>query len=211
MTRGRQEDLRPRDSCALLAERIQSGQRIALYCCGIFAVHMLCCLEKFHGVLPAVVIDNDERKRGTTEFGVPVMPFIDARERFPGLRYFICTDDFKYTIIGDMLEKGVRPEEIINYVPVKKERSCLPVRSRLLIDLYPVEAGVQGLYSCCEGAFENPELAWQTAIQIPSREDGYPDLEQRVDAALSGFEEGAVGVCGGCTLRQEQYLSLIHI
>lgn len=195
-----------KDYSAVLAEKIRNGEQVALYCYGILAGHMLYRLKTFHGVLPAVVVDNDEQKRGNAEFGVPVMPFADARERFQNLQYFICTDDFKYAIIGDMLEKGVLPENIVNYVPVKKEVSCLPLRSRLLIDLYPAEAGVHGVRSCCEAAFENTEKVNQTAIQFPFEEEGYPDLEARLDALMSPFEEGRTEVCRGCPLWQEQYM-----
>ena len=148
-----QEDtLQTRDVKALLAGKIESGEPVALYCYGILASHMLCCLEEFYGVLPAVIIDNDERKRGTAEFGVPVMPFADARERFGRLRYFICSDDFKYTIIGDLLEEGVRPEDIVNYVPVERRRTCLYFYNRLLL-VQGREDGPHSIAHCNKDSF----------------------------------------------------------
>ena len=56
----------------ILTEKIKCGENVAFYCYGILATHMLLYLEKFYKVLPAVVIDNDPRKTGTAEFGVPV-------------------------------------------------------------------------------------------------------------------------------------------
>lgn len=196
-----------RDFHAVLADKIKNGEHIALYCFGIFASHILCTLEKFYGVLPAVIVDNDVQKKGTAEFGVPVMPFDEARERFPDLQYFICSDDFKYTIIGDMLEKGVQPDTIVNYVPVKKAWSCLPLCNRLLIRLYPAKSGVHGIKVCCEGAFENAGQEAQTVIQIPAGDGSYCDLEERLNSSLSAFERGAVELCKGCASRQEQYIA----
>ncbi|MDE7244474.1 MAG: hypothetical protein K2O18_10965 [Oscillospiraceae bacterium] len=190
----------------ILAQRLEAGNTVALYCYGIFASHILCTLEKLSGKLPAVVIDNDERKRGRADFGVPVMPFEEARERYSGLQYFICSDDFKYTIIGDMLEKGVSPEEIINYIPVEKDLTCLPIRNRLLIDLYPKSAQVHGIQSCCEASFENSLQAAQSSIQVPAEDEKYDGLENILSAELSRYDRGEVDICKSCALRQEQYI-----
>jgi len=107
------------------ANLIKQGKNVALYCSGLFCDTNLHYLEKFYGVKPAVVIDNDTKKKGFAEFGVPIMPFIEAKEKFGGLYYYIQGSTYIYTIIGDLLSNGVKPENIINYVPVEKRDGCL--------------------------------------------------------------------------------------
>lgn len=190
-----------RDYKKILAEKIQNGQPVALYCCGILAAHMLCSLEKFYGVLPTVIIDNDPRKRGTAEFGVPVMPFADARERFENLRYFICSDDYKYTIIGDLLEKGVRPEEIINYVPVEKRRTCLYFYNRLLL-VQGRENGPHQISHCNMDSFKT-----QTAVtKFPWKNGRREDVGRLLDKSFADFERGELEGCRSCVMNQEQWM-----
>ncbi|WP_295765452.1 hypothetical protein [uncultured Oscillibacter sp.] len=197
-----QEDtLQTRDVKALLAGKIESGEPVALYCYGILASHMLCCLEEFYGVLPAVIIDNDERKRGTAEFGVPVMPFADARERFGRLQYFICSDDFKYTIIGDLLEEGVRPEDIVNYVPVERRRTCLYFYNRLLL-VQGREDGPHSIAHCNKDSFK-PQTA---STRFPCGDGRYEDVGQILDRSFEEFERGEIECCRDCVMNKEQYI-----
>lgn len=185
----------------ILAKKIGAGENVALYCCGILATHMLLYLEKFYGVLPAVVVDNDARKTGTAEFGVPVMPFAQARERFDGLQYFICSDDFKYTIIGDMLEQGVPPERIINYVPVEKRRSCLYLSNRLLL-AQGFQPGTHFIQHCNYDSFK-PHVRY---TEVFSKDESYAETGACLDKILSDFESGTASVCKDCVMNKEQYI-----
>ena len=185
----------------ILAQKIKRGEQVALYCYGILASHMLCYLEKFYGVLPAVIIDNDTRKKGTAEFGVQVMPFAEARERFDDLQYFICSDDFKYTIIADMLEKGVQPEAIINYVPVEKRKTCLYFYNRLLL-LQETGEGVQAIRHCNQDSFKPQTI--KTAVA--SLDGSYVETGKTIDRAFADFENGAMAACQNCVMNKEQYI-----
>ena len=185
----------------ILAEKIRAGENVALYCYGILATHMILYLEKFYGVIPAVVIDNDPRKTGTADFGVPVMPFAEAWEQFDGLQYFICSDDYKYTIIGDMLEKGVPPEKIINYVPVEKRRTCLYFYNRLLL-VRGSKAGTHFISHCNKDSFK-PQGAH---TEIFSENESYTETGLCLDKAFSNFEAGAIAACKDCIMNKEQYI-----
>ena len=189
------------DMKTVLAGRIRNGKNVALYCYGILAAHLLYSLEKFHGVLPVVIIDNDERKRGTAEFGVPIMPFADALEHFDGLQYFICSDDFKYTIIGDLLEKGVHPEDIINYVPVEKRRTCLYFYNRLLL-VQGCENEPHSISHCNKDSFK-PQTA---ATQFPCENGDYGDVGERLEQSFADFESGGMEACRNCVMNREQYM-----
>lgn len=190
-----------KDFKQILADKIKQQESVALYCYGILASHMLCSLEKFYGVLPAVIIDNDPRKRGTAEFGVPVMPLAEARERFEDLRYFICSDDFKYSVIADLLEKGVRPEEIVNYVPVEKRRTCLYFYNRLLL-VQGCENGPHSISHCNKDSFK-PQTA---STQFPCGDSHYEDVGILLDQSFADFERGEMKECQNCVMNKEQYM-----
>ena len=185
----------------ILAEKIRAGKNVALYCYGILATHMLLYLEKFYGVIPAVVIDNDPRKTGTADFSVPVMPFAKAREQFDDLQYFICSDDYKYTIIGDMLVKGVPPEKIINYVPVEKRRTCLYFYNRLLLTRGS-KTGTHIIGRCNKDSFKPQTVR----TEIFSEDESYVETGTYLDKAFSDFEAGAIAVCKDCIMNKEQYI-----
>ena len=100
------------------------------------------------------------------------MPFAEARGQFDNLQYFICSDDYKYTIIGEMLEKGVLPEQIINYVPVEKRRTCLYFRSRLMLGL-GIKTGTHIIVHCCDDSFKPKTVG----IKIFSKDERYTETE----------------------------------
>ncbi|MDE7245821.1 MAG: hypothetical protein K2O18_17855 [Oscillospiraceae bacterium] len=190
-----------KDLKQFLASKITNGEQVALYCYGILAEHMLFSLKQFYGVLPAVIIDNDERKRGTAEFNVPVMPFADAQKQFAGLQYFICSDDFKYTIIGDLLEKGVLPEAIINYVPVEKRRTCLYFYNRLLL-VQGCENTPNKLSHCNRDSFKS-QIAF---TEFPCEDGRYENTEELLRHSFEAFEGGRLEVCRDCVMNKEQYI-----
>ncbi len=107
------------------AELISQGKKVALYCDGIFGDTNILWLDKFKGVRPAVVIDNDPRKKGTTLFDIPIMSYAEAKEKYDDLYFYIQGSTYQYTITGALLEDGVDKSHIINYVPVERRKGCL--------------------------------------------------------------------------------------
>lgn len=191
-----------KDCKEILAEKIKSGENVALYCYGIQASYIIAFLEKFHGVLPTIVIDNDLRKKGITENGIPVMPFFEAQERFKNnLLYFICSDDFKYTIIGDLLEKGVTAEKIINYVPVEKRRGCMYFYSRLLMS-QGKEGNPHSIDHCCTDSFKSESIS----TPIPGEGGDFSNVGELLEQAFYAFENNSFAACKNCALNKEQYL-----
>ena len=104
----------------IAAERIREGKNVALYCDGLFSDTNILYLNTFYGVRPAVVIDNDPRKKGTTLFDIPIMPYKEAKHKFDDLYYYIQGNTYQYAIIGELTADGVDAGHIINYVPVDK-------------------------------------------------------------------------------------------
>jgi len=115
----------------IAADLIRQGKNVALYCDGLFSDTNILYLDKFYGVKPAVIVDNDPRKKGTALLGIPIMPYAEAKEAFGGLYYWVQGNTYQYTIIGSLLENGVEPEHIINYVPVEKREGCLIAESSI--------------------------------------------------------------------------------
>lgn len=118
----------------MAAELIRQGKYVALYCAGLFCDTNILYLEKFYGVRPAVVIDNDPRKRGTALLDIPILPYVEAKAAFPDLYYYIQGNTYQYTIIGSLLEDGVSPDHIINYVPVERREGCLIAETSIGIE-----------------------------------------------------------------------------
>lgn len=110
---------------AIAANLIKQGKNVALYCDGLFSDTNILFLDKFFGVRPAVVIDNDPRKKGHTLLDIPVMPYVEAKSAFSDLYYYIQGNTYQYSIIGSLLEDGTAPDHIVNYVPVEKREGCL--------------------------------------------------------------------------------------
>ena len=181
-----------------LARRIKNGEHIAFYCYGIYASYLLLYLRHFYNVLPVVVIDNDRRKKGVAEFGVPVMPYEEAKRSYTGLKYFICSDDFKYTIIGNLLEKGERADDIINYVPVEKRRSCLYFYNRLLLCQGKGTDGSHLISHCNADSFKKQGFA--TRFHSTEKPKG------KLDKIFEDFEQGRIDVCNHCVMNREQYI-----
>jgi hypothetical protein len=179
-----------------IADRIKSGGKVALYCYGIYASHMLRYLEKFHGALPAVVIDNDPRKRGFAEFGIPVVPFAEAREKYGDMTYFICSNDYKYAIMGDLLETGVKSESIINCCSVEKSNGCFYNVNQINLFNY------HGEFSFSNCSLDNCHSGFDRHVGI----DGNDDFAEKLDAYISDFRAGKVSECDSCELKYSQYL-----
>ena len=111
-----------RDKCA---ELLKQGKNVALYCSGLYSDTNILYMDRFFDLRPTVVIDNDPRKSGETLFGIPVIPYSAAKEKYEDLYYWIQGNTYQYAIIGDLLDDGVCSDHIVNCVPVEKREGCL--------------------------------------------------------------------------------------
>lgn len=185
----------------LLSELIRNSERVALYCYGIQASYLTCYLKKFYNVLPTVIIDNDVRKSGVAEYNVPVIPFCEAIKEYADLKFFICSDDYKYSIIGDMLEKGIKPDDIINYVPVVKKGACLYFYNRLLL-CQGTNDDHQLISHCNADSFSHKGL---TTV-IPCVNNSYSEIEKQLNSRFNDFKNNKIKVCSTCDMNKEQYI-----
>lgn len=115
----------------IAADLIKQGKNVALYCDGLFSDTNILYLDKFYGVRPTVVVDNDLRKKGAALLDVPIMSYIETKAAYRDLYYYIQGNTYQYPIIGSLLEDGVSADHIINYVPVEKREGCLIAESSI--------------------------------------------------------------------------------
>ncbi len=189
-----------KDLKKIIADKLKFGEYVGLYCYGIYASHILYYLEKFHNVLPTVIIDNDVSKKGKAEFDIPVMPFMESKKLYPNLQYFICSDDFKYTIIADMINNGIKPENIINYVLVEKRKTCLYFENRLLPLFSALEDKSQMISHCNADSFKADVLI----TKIPYFDEGYSEFSDILQKRANDFYNDKIELCKTCVLNHEQ-------
>jgi hypothetical protein len=187
--------IQAKDFKKIIAEKIKNGDRVALYCHGIFCEHLLLYLNRFYDVRPVVIVDNDIRKKGFAEFGIPIVPFGEAREKFGNLDYFICSDDFKYSIIYDMLNKGILPGNIINYVPVEKKRTCTYFENRYALVHSDFGDGGQAVSRCPQDSFKGKRFFF---CDVPIGNGEYNKIGEILANNDSDFENGSIPLCGTC-------------
>ncbi len=190
-----------RDIKKTIAQYILDGKNVALYCYGIQAEYIVSYLWRFYNIAPLCIIDNDIRKRGISEEGIPILPYCEAKEKYGKIFYFICSDDYKYTIIGDLLEKGEKPDSIINYVPVEKRKGCLYFSNRLLFVQGSSASGIHSLVHCNADSFK--KHVYRTDFEPKSN---YADSEEILNEEFRRFRTGEIEKCGNCVLNREQYL-----
>lgn len=118
-----------KDYAGQIAELLKKGEDVLFYTLGTDTLLSIKELKSRFGLLPTAVCDKDPKKQGRAWKGlegVPVLSPDEAFEHFPDARWFIPSINYRYQIIGYLTEeRGVVPEKIVNYEPVRKFRSCL--------------------------------------------------------------------------------------
>ena len=126
------------DYISHVAELLDQGNPVIFYTVGSGTFGYIRELKNRFGKKPTAVCDGDARKQGKTFRGLDGIQVIspkEAMERFPDGRFLICSLDYRYQIIGYLTEScDVAPERIINYMPVKKVRSCSFLQKALIYD-----------------------------------------------------------------------------
>ncbi len=185
-----------------IAKEIKNGKNVALYCYGIQAEYLITWLGHFHHVKPICIIDNDPRKKGQTDENIPILPYEEAKNEYQELSFFICSDDFKYTIIGRLLEKGEKPENIINYVPVEKRKGCLYFSNRLLLVQGSDSDEQHYLVHCNADSFKKQVLH----TDFRNTEGTYSNAHEQLLNTYNRFAKDEIEECRSCVLNHEQYL-----
>ena len=111
-----------------IAEKLNAGTPVFLYTLGGDTLSVIKELDFRFGLKASGVCDGDDKKQGKTYRGLNglvVTPFDEALAKYPRSEFFITSMDYRFQIMGQLLENGkIPPERIINYEPVEKRRTC---------------------------------------------------------------------------------------
>ena len=178
------------DYISHIADLLNQGVPVIFYTVGGGTFCHIRELKTRFGKEPTAVCDGDIKKQGKTFFGLENLQVISPQEaikRFPDFRFFICSLDYRYQIIGYLTEScGISPERIINYVSVKKMRSCMLLQKAVLYD----KNG--DIHFCCQ----NPSPFVAASDTIDAKE-----VLQLRNTLLQNIEKGITTntPCDGCS------------
>jgi wyosine [tRNA(Phe)-imidazoG37] synthetase (radical SAM superfamily) len=118
-----------------IAEKLIGEKRdVILYGAGTDAVCILSELKHRYSVLPTCICDSDKRKWHKSLFGMKIISIDEALFAYPDAYFFISTNLYKCQIIGQLLTGGmVSKEQILNYEPIERRKSCVHLESQLVV------------------------------------------------------------------------------
>lgn len=129
-----------RDFTKEIADKLRCGEHVILFSVGGDTLNVLRALKQRFDLLPTALCDNDPSKQGHTFkglYGMTVYVPQAAFQEFPEAYWFVTTLDYKFQIIGELIDQyGVPAEKIINYEPVVRKRSCAYLEKSLVCDEY---------------------------------------------------------------------------
>lgn len=127
-----------KDYICEMAEKLRNNEAVIFYTVGSVTFEQIKEMKHRYGILPTAVCDGDKRKQGKTYKGLEGLFVIspeDAMKKYPDGNFFVTSLDYKYEIFGYLVEKcGISTDRIINYVPVKKVKSCFFLQKALIYD-----------------------------------------------------------------------------
>lgn len=137
------------DYISHVSELLDQGKPVIFYTVSSVTFSYIRELKNRFGKKPTAICDADVNKQGKSFRGLDDIQIIapqEAIEYFSDGYFFICSPDYRYEIIGYLTDTcGLNPERILNYVPVKKVRSCLYIQKAIYYDQF----GDLGF--CCMG------------------------------------------------------------
>lgn len=185
------------DYISHVAELLEQRKPVIFYTVGSGTFGYIRELKNRFNKQPTAVCDGDTRKQGKTFLGLDGIQIIspqEAMERFPDCQFLIGSLDYRYQIIGYLTETcGITAERIINYVPVKKVRSCSFLQKSLIYD----QTG--DLRSC----WRNPCPKVVASEKIDA--EAFLALRNTLLQKLEDPQEKTQTVCDGCPQICEEY------
>lgn len=183
-----------RDYIKEITDLLKRGEKVILYSVGGDTLNILRALKLKYEVLPTALCDKDERKQNRTFVGLydmePISPKT-AVEKYPGAYWFISTLEYKYQVIGELIDVyGVSDNHIINYESVIKKKSCAYLEKSLVCDEYRQ-------FSYC----------WYQTPQLPavpynnSYEKAFERFVELRDKTIDYYNNE----CGSCCFLKEDY------
>lgn len=186
------------DYIGQVADLLKKGEKVIFYTLGTDTFLNIKELKFRFGMLPSALCDGDPNKQGRAWRGlegVAVLSSDEVIEKFPKAYWLISSLHYRYQIIGYLTEeRGIAPERIVNYVPVRKFRSCLHLHQSIEYD-------------------RTGELTFCCGVACPKVAPGKPQtaaaaLRVLRDDLLKAIEEDHIppdSRCAACDLIKEDY------
>ncbi len=103
---------------------------VAIYGAGATANALFTYVNKAYEVV--CFCDSDKRKWGGKLFGLPILDYRAALERFDDLHFYIAANlNFKFEIMDALMREGISRDRIVNYEPYAKYVSCPALETRI--------------------------------------------------------------------------------
>jgi wyosine [tRNA(Phe)-imidazoG37] synthetase (radical SAM superfamily) len=156
-------------------------------------------LRKEYNISPSCIIDSDTGKHGKVFLEIPILSFSDALSLYPDLEIYIVGCNYKYQIMGNLVEKyKFSKTRIINYEPVEKRRGCTYIENVM-------SCGGHKLQFCCSdfGKKKSPAVMFEGDYGKTLRE--WADLRETLAFKLAAGEHTP---CDGCHCITEDYYAV---
>jgi sulfatase maturation enzyme AslB (radical SAM superfamily) len=179
-----------------IAQLLENSRPLALWGLGNDALCWINTLRKEYNLSPSCIIDSDTGKHGKKFFGIPILPYSDALSLYPDLEIYVVGGNYKYQIMGNLIEKYDFPHaRIINYEPTEKRRGCVFIENVML-------CAEHKLHFCCSdfGKKKSPSVAFDGDYGKALRE--WTNLRETLASKLAIGEHTP---CDGCNWITKDY------
>lgn len=182
------------DYLKIISDLLTANEKVIVFSVGGDTLNILRGLQIKYNILPTAVCDNDPDKQSKTYnglFGLTVVSPKEANEKYPGAFWFVSSLQYKFQIIGQLVNDfEIRPEKIINYEPVIKKKSCLYFEQSLVCDEF------KRLCFCCF-----PQGADTYVYYNGSYNESLGDFIKLRDRLIDDYKNE----CGECGFYKEDY------
>lgn len=181
-----------------IAEKLAQGEEVVFYTVGSGTFLCIRELKKRFNMYPTAICDRDLRKQGHTWKGLADLTVLSPDETIQqclNAYWYIPSLDNRFQIIGYLTqERGIAPERILNYTPVRKMRSCITIHKEFYYN------NTDELSFCC----------WQTGPCVSAGKeklniDGLRALQEELIKAMEMNCVPADSPCAGCSQIREDY------
>ena len=199
-----------------LAKQIKAGNDVIIYGAGMEGENLVFSLKENFSAEPVCFCDGDQAKWHQKLLHIEILSIDEALDSYPEAFIYISSSLHKHQIIGYLTEqKGINPQQIINYERVEKRKSCALLETQMVVMNHKLQF-------CCSdfGKKTSPALEFngnyrfsikkfldlrndfidRISHSLPTSCDGCPCIEETYYAVDKRIEELAFSENGVCNL-----------
>ena len=179
-----------------LAKQIKAGKDVIIYGAGMEGENLVFSLKENFSAEPVCFCDGDQAKWHQKLLHIEILSIDEAIESYPEAFIYISSSLHKHQIIGYLTEqKGINPQQIINYERVEKRKSCALLETQML-------AADHKLQFCCSDFGKNKSPALEFDGDYKSSLKKFFNLR---DNLIDRFSHSLPTSCDGCPCVEETY------